>query len=106
LVRGESFALTPAPTFQVNGADAMATAVSKGMGIALLQTDTVVNRISNGDLVWIMPEYTAQPMNIYALYSSREYIDAKVRTWVDFLREQLPDTLAAVQAALRHFAYV
>ena len=27
--------------------------------------------------------------------------DAKIRTWVDFLRDELPATLAADQAALR-----
>ena len=62
--------------------------------------------LNSGDLVWIMPEFTAQPMNIYALYSSREYLDAKIRTWVDFLREQLPEMLAAEQAALRQCARV
>jgi DNA-binding transcriptional LysR family regulator len=53
-----------------------------------------------------MPEYTSQPMTIYALYSSREYLDAKIRTWVDFLREQLPQTLAAEQAALGKYARI
>lgn len=51
-----------------------------------------------------MPEYTAQSMNLYALYSSREYLDAKIRTWVDFLRDELPATLAAERTALRRFA--
>ena len=44
------------------------------------------------------------PLNIYALYPSRQYLDAKIRTWVDFLHDELPATLAAEQAALRKFA--
>lgn len=98
----ETFVLPSAP-FQVNGAEAMAIAVREGMGIAVLPTYTAMRWLRSGDLVWIMPEYTSQPMNIYALYSSREYLDAKIRTWVDFLREEVPQTLAAEQAALRQF---
>ncbi|GLU32650.1 LysR family transcriptional regulator [Trinickia caryophylli] len=98
----ETFALPGSP-FQVNGAEAMAIAVREGMGIAVLPTYTAMRWLRNGDLVWVMPEYTSQPMNIYALYSSREYLDAKIRTWVDFLREEVPQTLAAEQAALRQF---
>jgi DNA-binding transcriptional LysR family regulator len=42
-------------------------------------------------------------MNIYALYPSRQYLDAKIRTWVDFLRDELPATLQADEAALAQF---
>jgi hypothetical protein len=38
------------------------------------------------------------------LYPSRQYLDAKIRTWVEFLRDELPPTLAADQAELRKFA--
>lgn len=99
----ETFTLPPAP-FQVNGAEAMAIAVREGMGIAVLPTYTAVRWLRNGDLVWVMPEYTSQLINIYALYSSRQYLDAKIRTWVDFMREALPATLSAEQTALRQFA--
>jgi DNA-binding transcriptional LysR family regulator len=99
----ETFVLPPAP-FQVNGAEAMAMAVREGMGIAVLPTYTVMRGLKSGDLRWVMPDYTSQPMNIHALYSSREYLDAKIRTWVDFMRAELPATLAAEQAALRQFA--
>jgi DNA-binding transcriptional LysR family regulator len=83
----------------------MAIAVREGMGVAILPTYTAMHWLGKGDFVWVMPEYTSQPMNIYALYSSREYLDAKIRTWVDFLREQFPQTLAAEQAVLRQYAH-
>jgi DNA-binding transcriptional LysR family regulator len=54
--------------------------------------------------VWLLPEYTSQEMNLYALYPSRQYLDAKIRTWVEFLRDELPGTLAADQEELRKFA--
>lgn len=93
-----------APTFQVNGADSMAVAVREGMGIAVLPIYAAMRGLESGELVWILPEYTSMPLNIYALYPSRQYLDAKIRTWVDFLHDELPATLAAEQAALRKFA--
>lgn len=93
-----------APAFQVNTADSMAIAVREGMGIAVLPTYAAMRWLESGELVWILPEYTSMPLNIYALYPSRQYLDAKIRTWVDFLQGELPATLAADQAALRKFA--
>ncbi|PMS20365.1 LysR family transcriptional regulator [Trinickia dabaoshanensis] len=92
------------PAFQVNSADSMAMAVREGMGIAVLPTYAAMRWLESGELVWILPEYTSMPLSIYALYPSRQYLDAKIRTWVDFLHDQLPATLAAEQEALQKFA--
>jgi DNA-binding transcriptional LysR family regulator len=99
----EAFTVPPA-TFQVNGAEALAIAVREGMGIAVLPTYTAMRWLQSGELLRILPDYTAQPLNIYALYPSRQYLDAKIRTWVDFLHSELPATLAAEQATLNAFA--
>ncbi|WP_168787464.1 LysR family transcriptional regulator [Paraburkholderia aromaticivorans] len=95
----ESIALAPA-TFQINVADALAIAVREGMGIGLLPTYSAASGLRSGELVRILPEYTSQQMNVYALYPSRQYLDAKIRTWVEFLREELPSVLAGDQAEL------
>ncbi len=92
------------PAFQVNLVDSMAIAVREGMGIAVLPIHSAMRWLKSGELVWILPEYTAMSLNIYVLYPSRQYLDAKIRTWVDFLRDELPATLAAEQAALKEFA--
>ncbi|CAM2192382.1 LysR family transcriptional regulator [Paraburkholderia kururiensis] len=99
----ESVEVGPSP-FQVNVAEAMASAVREGMGIALLPIYSAVNGLKSGELAWILPEYTAQEMNVYAVYPSRQYLDAKIRTWVEHLRETLPATMAEDQAALKRFA--
>lgn len=99
----ETFTVS-APMFQVNGADSMAVAVREGMGIAVLPTYAAMRWLKSGELVWILPEYTSTPLNIYALYPSRQYLDAKIRTWVDFLHDELPATLAHDQAAMKEFA--
>jgi DNA-binding transcriptional LysR family regulator len=88
----------------VNVAEAMAVAVCNGMGVGLIPIYSAISGLRSGELVWLLPEYTSQEMNLYALYPSRQYLDAKIRTWVEFLREELPVTLAVDQEELRQFA--
>ncbi|WP_296661723.1 LysR family transcriptional regulator [Paraburkholderia sp.] len=101
---GEQTINLPTPVFQVNVAEAMAVAVREGMGIGLLPIYSAISGLRSGELVWILPEYKSQEMNVYAMYPSRQYLDAKIRTWVELLREKLPATLANDQAELRKFA--
>lgn len=88
-------------TFKVNVADAMVVAVRAGFGIGLLPAYTAMEGLSSGELKRILPDYVSQEMGIYAMYLSREFLDAKIRTWVDFLREEMPTGLADDVAKLR-----
>jgi hypothetical protein len=40
---------------------------------------------------------------MFALYPSRQYLDAKIRTWVEYLRAELPAALAADEKSLQEF---
>ncbi|HEY1998317.1 LysR family transcriptional regulator [Paraburkholderia sp.] len=91
---GEEECSLGATTFRVNVAEALAVAVGEGMGIGLLPSYSAINGLRSGELVRVLPEYTSQHLNVYALYPSRQYLDAKIRTWVEFLREELPGALA------------
>ena len=37
----------------------------------------------------MLPGWTVPPMTLYAAYTSRKYLTAKVRTFIDFLGEAL-----------------
>jgi DNA-binding transcriptional LysR family regulator len=80
--------------FTVNVAEAMAVALRDGMGIGVLPSSTALPYMRAGTLVRLFRGYTLQELQIYAVYASRRYLDAKIRTWVDFLRDELPTTLA------------
>jgi DNA-binding transcriptional LysR family regulator len=54
-------------------------------------------------LVRVLPQYTMQMLNVFALYPSRQYLDAKIRTWVEYLRAELPAALAADEKSLQEF---
>ncbi|XUW93515.1 LysR family transcriptional regulator (plasmid) [Burkholderia sp. M6-3] len=95
----ETFALPTAP-FHVNVADALAAALRAGIGIGALPISTALPSLSNGSLVPVLHDYSLQRMTIYALYASRHYVDAKIRTWIDFLQEHVPVMLQADLNAL------
>ncbi|MFT4067813.1 LysR family transcriptional regulator [Paraburkholderia sp.] len=96
----EMFEFAPAD-FQVNTIDALAVALREGVGIGALPMATALSALRSGELVRVLPDYQLQKLTAYVLYASRQYLDAKIRTFVDFLREFVPQALMADKAALR-----
>ncbi|KAG8153837.1 LysR family transcriptional regulator [Burkholderia catarinensis] len=85
---------------QVNIAESLAVAIREGMGIGMLPVYAAVDGLSDGSLFRVLPNYLLQKKDIYALYPSRKFVDARTRTWVDFLRKYLPVVIARDQAML------
>jgi DNA-binding transcriptional LysR family regulator len=83
----------PLGQFKVNDADAMAVALQEGMGIGSLPILTVRSMLRSGTLVRVLPQYHLQPLNLFLLHASRRYMDAKIRTWNDFLRDWIAEAL-------------
>jgi len=84
----------------VNTAEAMEAALSAGVGIGVLPTASALPVLRSGKLVRVLASATLQDLNLYVLYPSRKYLDAKIRTWVEFLREEMPAMLARDDALL------
>jgi DNA-binding transcriptional LysR family regulator len=89
---------------EVNTTEALVEAVREGLGVGLVPIYSAVSGLKDGHLAWILPAYRSQQMKLYALYVSRQYIDAKIRTWVDFLRENIPTTLLSDQEQIKQFS--
>jgi DNA-binding transcriptional LysR family regulator len=100
----ETFEL-PTATFQVNVAEALAGALREGVGIGALPMSTAVPAMRNGSLLRVLPEYRLQQLTVYVMYASRQFLDAKIRTFVDFLKQSIPQMLAADEAALNAPSY-
>ena len=62
-----------------------------GQGITVLPTFIVGPEIRAGRLQQIMLPYSLNEIAIYAVFPSRKYLSAKVRTFVDFLAEYFGD---------------
>jgi DNA-binding transcriptional LysR family regulator len=86
---------TPVSPFHVNTADAMTVAIKSGMGIGIQPIASAVDGLKAGTLVRVLPEYHFEQLNLFAIYPSRKFVDAKIKTWVEFLKDYIPGLLAA-----------
>lgn len=85
----------PGDTFKVNHSQALAFTAAAGMGICVLPSFVAAPAFVQGSLVRILPDYQLHPRNVYAVYSSRKFLDAKISAWIELLKGQLPHQLAS-----------
>ena len=65
-----------------------------GQGITRLPLFALTGEIERGELVELFDDYKPYKIDIYLAYPSRKHISLKVRSFVDFMSEQLLDTMA------------
>jgi DNA-binding transcriptional LysR family regulator len=94
----------PRTMFRTNVPEALAAAVRGGAGIGILPMATALAGMRDGSLVQILGEYRLQQLDAFVVYTSSKFVDAKIRTFVDALRELIPKALSADDAALRTFS--
>jgi DNA-binding transcriptional LysR family regulator len=85
---------------ELNTGESMAMAVRSSMGIGMLPVYSALDGLADGSLIRVLPQYTLQKMNIYALHASRRFTDARIRTWIEFLRQFMPTVIARDAHAL------
>lgn len=61
--------------------------VLSGVGIARLPEYLCANEIERGALVTVLKTFECEPIGIYAVFQHRNYLTAKVRAFIDLLRE-------------------
>lgn len=98
----EQLETLPAECFQVNVAEALVKAAQAGMGFCLLPSFVASQPLREGRLLRILPQHRLRALNIYAMYPSRRFLDAKTRTWVDFLKAELPPLLRGDETVLEN----
>lgn len=102
---GTEQTILPGETFKVNVAEAMSSAAEAGMGICLLPDYVAVPALQRGSLVRLLPQFRLQEKSIYALYPSRRFLDAKIKTWVEFLKQELPHAFFGYHQVLQNPEY-
>lgn len=60
-----------------------------GAGLAYLPEWLVMDDLNNGRLLRLLPNYTEELQQLHAVYASRRYLTPKVRSFIDFLLEEL-----------------
>ena len=68
-----------------NNGDILAEAAARGAGIVFEPAFIVGPEVRAGRLVPLLQDFAPAPLPIYAVYSSRKHLSAKVRLFVDFL---------------------
>jgi DNA-binding transcriptional LysR family regulator len=97
---GEETIDLPQGSLQVNSSELVTAAMREGMGLGLIPAYAAMDALGRGEIRRVLPDYTSQEMTVFALYPSRQYLDAKIRTWVDFLRTELPSILSKDQSEI------
>ncbi len=88
------------PHFCVNDMGAMTVALREGAGKGLLAGFSAIEDLRNGTLVRVLPDYRTYSRNVYAVYSSCQVVDAKIKRFVDALKSHLGSELSAFSREL------
>lgn len=84
-----AFEIKPAPRLSADSASALMAFALAGSGIALLPEWLVAAALADGALAKVMPAFSFPPQGVYAVYPDAQHIPARVRAFIDFLRERL-----------------
>jgi len=92
---GRMFPLRLAPAMRSDDTTLTLHAVRADMGIAYMPTWLIDEDIAQGRLLRLLPDFEATPVTLFAVYTSRQYMAPKLRTFIDFLGERLGPPAAA-----------
>jgi DNA-binding transcriptional LysR family regulator len=73
------------PLVQSSSTFLLYLAARAGIGPAFMPSAMIERDVADGHLEYVLPEETAKPMKLYAIYPKRTYIPAKVKTFLRFL---------------------
>lgn len=75
--------------YRVNSGEMAGRAAVAGVGFAILSKQACQPYINDGRLVEIEFEQSAAPLHLFALYTTRRYLPAKTRAFIDFMQQML-----------------
>jgi DNA-binding transcriptional LysR family regulator len=76
-------------SMRADNGDMLRLAAVAGSGLIFQPWFIVEQDVQAGRLERVLEDYTSEELGIYAVYPSRRYLSAKVRTFIDFLFEEL-----------------
>ncbi|HEV3431350.1 MAG TPA: substrate binding domain-containing protein [Paraburkholderia sp.] len=79
------FGFEQKPAMLVNNIDALMQLIRAGAGLGFVPQAIAQEDIAQGRLNVVLPDYATPPVSISVVYPSREYLPAKVRTFIDQL---------------------
>ena len=75
--------------YRVNSGELALKAAIAGVGFAILAKVSCQEFINDGSLVEIELELPAAPLQLFAVYANRQYLPAKTRVFIEFVRQNI-----------------
>ena len=89
--QGKDYSEKITPVMMSNNPEVLLEAAIAGMGISIMPTFIASDAIAQGDVQVVLEDYQSLELQIYAVYASRQYLPAKIRVFIDFLKERIND---------------
>ncbi|WP_323778193.1 LysR family transcriptional regulator [Leisingera sp.] len=86
--------------FEGNSTDVVYRATLAGLGIARLPCYLVTAKLSSGELIRVLPEYSQRNAEIAVLFADRRNLAPKIRAFIDFLTGQFRNGAGAASDAV------
>ncbi|MDK2777398.1 MAG: LysR family transcriptional regulator [Pseudomonadota bacterium] len=71
--------------FSANNGDVLLNAAIAGAGVIIQPTFITGPAIASGQLQSILQDFEPEPLGLYAVYAHRQFLSAKVRSFIDFI---------------------
>ncbi len=82
---GEAVVNLDRARFDANALNVVRSACSEGLGITLMPNVMIGEFIESGELVRVLPDWSANPRDIYMLYNHKDHLPEKVRLFIDYV---------------------
>ena len=73
--------------FKSNDLEAVKDASIAGLGVCILPKHSANDAVKNKELVEIFTDWQIEPLTVYAVYASREWMPEKLRVFLKYLKE-------------------
>ena len=74
---------------KTNNGHAVRNLICEGAGISALTNFVIGKDLESGRLIQLLPDYSIQDVGVYAVYHHKQQQQAKIRTFINFLVENL-----------------
>ena len=79
--------ITKSKDFKSNDLEAVKDASIAGLGVCILPKQSANDAVKNKELVEIFTDWQIEPLTVYAVYASREWMPEKLRVFLKYLKE-------------------
>jgi DNA-binding transcriptional LysR family regulator len=90
LATGKPFVFNIAPRLSTDSLYAVRKAALNGLGVAMVSSWVVKDNLADAALQQVLPDWQAAPLPIYLLYPYASYYPARLRKFIELMKEVMP----------------